>query len=89
MASYEVRWSAAAGRELRAIPADPRRRILIAVLSLADDPFLPGSRKLKDGAAEYRLRVGDYRVLYDVYRTEVVVQVLRVGHRREVYRQRS
>lgn len=62
------------------------RRILEALNALADDPRPPGCIKLQGGEGELRIRIGDYRVVYDVVDDELVVLILRVGHRREVYR---
>lgn len=57
-----------------------------AIQELAEDPRPPGSLQLSGGDGEFRIRVGDYRIVYDVQDDELVVLVLRVGHRREVYR---
>lgn len=62
------------------------RRLLGAIEKLAQDPRPPGCIQLQGGAGELRIRVGDYRIVYDVYDTELVILVLRVGHRREIYR---
>lgn len=62
------------------------RRLLEAIDGLAIDPRPPGCIQLKGGGGEFRIRVGNYRVVYDVQDDELVVLVLRVGHRREVYR---
>ncbi|MEX5248079.1 UNVERIFIED_CONTAM: type II toxin-antitoxin system RelE/ParE family toxin [Kocuria sp. CPCC 205295] len=60
--------------------------MLEALNALADDPRPPGCLKLQGGEGELRFRIGDYRVVYDVVDDELVVLILRVGHRREVYR---
>lgn len=56
------------------------------MLALADDPFPKGARKLLGYRDVFRIRVGPYRVLYSVSETELIVVVLKVGHRRGVYR---
>ncbi|AZT99169.1 type II toxin-antitoxin system RelE family toxin [Brevibacterium aurantiacum] len=53
---------------------------------MAEEPRPQGSIQLKDGGGELRIRVGDYRIIYDVYDGELLVLVLHLGHRREVYR---
>jgi mRNA interferase RelE/StbE len=83
---YAIRITESAARALRKIPTAMRVRVGRAIDSLASDPFPPGVRKLQGEEHAYRIRVGDYRVFYDVLREELVVLVLRVGHRKEVYR---
>ena len=60
--------------------------MLDAIEELAIDPRPPGCIQLKGGSGEYRVRVGDYRIIYEVQDGELIVLVLRLGHRREVYR---
>jgi mRNA interferase RelE/StbE len=71
---------------LRKLDRVAARRILKAIDKLAQDPRPSGCKQLKGGAGELRIRVGDFRVVYDVNDAEVVILVLRVGHRREIYR---
>jgi len=63
-----------------------RVRISRAIDSLADNPAPPGARKLKGEERSYRIRVGDYRVVYDVLEEVVLVMILQIGHRKDVYR---
>ncbi len=86
MDSYELRWKMSAVKELKALPERTRERVLLAITSLVTEPFPPGSRKLRGSRVAHRLRVGDYRVVYALYRRELVIEVVRLGHRREVYR---
>jgi mRNA interferase RelE/StbE len=87
---YEVRLAPRAERNLRAIRAgDPReyRRLVDAILSLATEPRPAGVRKLKGFAPPaWRLRVGEYRVVYEIHDREVTVIVVNVAPRGEVYR---
>jgi mRNA interferase RelE/StbE len=62
------------------------KRIVGAMRDLAENPRPPGCRKLVGGEGDWRLRVGDYRVLYEINDTRKVVRVLHVKHRREAYR---
>lgn len=62
------------------------RRLVDAIGQLALDPRPPGCLQMKGGDGELRIRVGDYRVVYDVRDDELVILVLRLGHRREIYR---
>jgi mRNA interferase RelE/StbE len=85
--SYEIEWTTRALRELRKLDKAAARRVLRAVTRLADDPRPAGVRALVgEPSGTLRLRVGDYRVVYPVEEGRIVVTVVRVGHRREVYR---
>ena len=86
MASYRIEWKHSAVRELRRLPPDVVMRITDAVGQLSTEPFPSGMRKLVGSDRTYRLRVGDYRVIYTVSVVEVVIEVVRVRHRKEVYR---
>ncbi len=86
MATYRIEWKASALRELKGIDRQAVPRIVAAVGTLADSPFPPGVRKLRGTEQTYRMRVGDYRVLYEVYHKSVHIQIVRVKHRKDVYR---
>ena len=83
---YEVQLVATARRELLKLPARIRVRVADAIRALGADPRPPGCKKLAGNAAYYRIRVGEYRIPYDVRDREVLVLVIKIGHRREVYR---
>ena len=82
---YEVRIVPTAEREMDRLPTLVHTRISRRLLSLEGDPRPRGTKKLS-GREEYRLRIGDYRVLYTIDDTNNVVVVFAVGHRREIYR---
>jgi len=82
---YTVRLKPSADRVLGKLSRELQGRILAKLDQLAEDPHPPGAEKL-DGEPGYRVRVGDYRVVYDILHEEVTVLVIRIGHRREVYR---
>ncbi len=82
--TYQVRIERHASRTLASLPVDVQRRLAARLAALATDPFR-AARKL-EGIEGYRVRVGDYRILYTVDESVGVVLVWRVGHRREVYR---
>lgn len=88
MTSYRVQVSPAAGRELRKLDRVAQRRIQAAIELLADNPRPPGARKLVGGDGEWRVRTGDYRIVYEIRDDVLVVLVLRVDQRREIYRHR-
>jgi len=82
---YPLRITQRAHRELSRLPPEIVRRIREAVNDLADSPYPRGTRKLRGGVG-WRIRVGYYRVIYDVDDEAHTVTVLRAGHRRDVYR---
>jgi mRNA interferase RelE/StbE len=83
---YAVRLSTSAERQLARLEKTDQRRIVNALSRLENEPhFRPGVKQLT-GVEGYRLRVGDFRVLYEIREHEVVVLVVKIGHRREVYR---
>jgi len=86
MASYRLEISRSAEKQLGRLPGDDKRKIAAAILSLAEDPRPRGARKLSGYADVYRIRIDRYRVLYSVSDKEVVVIVLKLGHRKDVYR---
>jgi mRNA interferase RelE/StbE len=85
MASYKVEWKRSAVKELRDLPKDVVERILKAVEQLSANPYPTGVRKLVGSEHTYRIREGDYRVLYTITASSMVVQIIRVGHRKNVY----
>jgi mRNA interferase RelE/StbE len=85
MASYEVRLKRSAEKELRGLPAKELARIVRRIGALARDPLPAGSEKLA-GAEQYRVRPGDYRIVYSVDDAAALVEVVKIGHRREVHR---
>ncbi len=82
--SYAVFIEARADKALGKLPREVQERLEAAMDALAEDPRPQGSRKLS-GREGYRIRVGDYRVLYDVDDAERTVTVTRVGHRGSIY----
>ena len=85
MASYNVVITKSAAKELEGVPTKDRRRLVARIWALAEDPRPPGSEKLA-GDEKYRVRQGDYRILYQIADADLIVTVVRIGHRRDVYR---
>ncbi len=83
--TYKVVLHRDALAELRALPKKTRVHVKEAIDDLATAPRPASARKLKGRPNAYRIRFGDYRLLYEVYATEIVVYVIGVAHRREVY----
>jgi mRNA interferase RelE/StbE len=86
-ARYDAQLKPAAERDLTKIADQAaRRRIASAIDNLATNPRPMGAHKLAGENSIYRIRVGDYRILYAIEDRQLLVLVIRVGHRREVYR---
>lgn len=83
--TYEVEFTTAAARQVKKLSRPARDRVLHAIEDLGEDPRPHGSKKLVGEQTAWRIRVGDYRVIYDVFDAELVVTVVRAAHRREVY----
>lgn len=86
MASYRIEWRNSTKKDLRKIGSIDRLRIIAAVESLAANPFPQGCTKLSGSEQSYRIRVGSFRILYDVLSGRLIIEVIKVGHRRDVYR---
>lgn len=85
---YVVRWADGALRDLRRLPDRDRGRIVAAGDALAHDPRPAGCKPMRGQPGLWRIRVGDYRVLYEIADEVLLIVVAKVGHRREVYRRR-
>lgn len=86
MASFEIRWRSSTKKDLRRIAPDNVSRILETVSKLPVGPLPNGSEKLTGSEHTHRIRVGDYRVIYEFLKNEKAVEIQRVRHRKEVYR---
>jgi mRNA interferase RelE/StbE len=84
VSGYRVEFRPAAARQLRKIEPQARDRLRGAIALLAEDPRPPASRQLR-GRPGWRVRVGDYRIIYTIEDGLLVVVVITIGHRREVY----
>ncbi len=85
MASYRLLIKPSAVHELEALPLKERRRVVTRVWGLADQPRPLGCEKLS-GHELYRLRQGNYRILYEIVDHDRSVTIIKIGHRRDVYR---
>ena len=83
--NYVVNLSPAAARQLRKFDPRTRRRLQAVIELLANEPRPPAATRLVGGAGEWRVRTGDYRVIYEIHDAELLVLVLRMAHRREIY----
>jgi mRNA interferase RelE/StbE len=85
MASYELVFKKSVAKDLRGLPKHDVKRILLRIRSLADDPRPEGCEKLS-GQERYRIRQGSYRVVYAIEDSRLIVLIVKVAHRRDVYR---
>ena len=85
MGSYRLALRQSAVKELESLPRRDLARVMSRIKVLADTPRPPACEKLS-GQERYRVRQGDYRILYEVNDSDQVVTVVKIGHRREVYR---
>jgi mRNA interferase RelE/StbE len=83
---YKIEFSNAALKQLKKLPVKVRTRIQTKIDELADNPRPNGVVKLEDSDNGYRIRIGNYRVLYNIFDDVLLVTVVRVGHRKDVYR---
>jgi mRNA interferase RelE/StbE len=84
--TYTIEFSRCAAKELAALPKVEQKKIAKKIDKLANDPFPAGNKKLEGNGEIYRIRQGDYRILYAIQDKKLIVLVLKIGHRREVYR---
>jgi mRNA interferase RelE/StbE len=83
---YRVLLERAAEKDLSRLSTEIHARVIAAIQALANNPRPPGCRKLAGSKHDWRIRVGDYRVIYEIADTIRILRVNRVRHRREVYR---
>jgi len=86
VASYSIEWKSSAKKELRRLPKKTINNIITAVERLKNNPHPIGSKKIVGTEHTYRHRIGDYRIVYSIESNCLVIEVVRVGHRKDVYR---
>ena len=86
--TYRVEIASAAVRQLRKLDRTAQRRVQAAIELLAVEPRPSGAKKLAGGDGEWRARTGDYRIVYEIHDSVLLVLVVAVGHRREIYDRR-
>lgn len=82
---YEVKLKSSVKKQLKRLDKKQAERILVRIYLLADNPYPRGVEQLT-GQKAYRIRVGDYRVIYEIQNNQLLVRVIRVGHRKDIYR---
>ncbi len=84
--AYKLEWKKSARKEFKKLPKEDRRKIIESIENLVIAPFEGDFRKLVNYKNAYRIRVGDYRVIYKVFKQLLVIEIIRVGHRKDIYR---
>jgi mRNA interferase RelE/StbE len=84
--AYTIQFKPLALRQLEKLPREAQRRLSAKIEALREDPFPAGCKKMAAIPDAWRIRAGDYRIVYQVHRGVLLVLVLTIGHRREVYR---
>jgi len=84
---YQIEFTKGALKQLKKLPTDMKERIDSKILELADEPRPSGVKKLEGNDSLYRIRVNDYRVIYQIQDDVLLVTVVKAGHRREIYRE--
>jgi mRNA interferase RelE/StbE len=84
--THRIEFKPSARKEFLDLPADKQKRLAKAIDKLAETPRPAGVEKMAGSANDYRIRVGDYRIIYEVQDEILLIMVLKIAHRREVYR---
>ncbi len=86
MGSYKIEWKQSAIKELRKFDKSAISKIIEAVENLSTNPYPAGSRKLRAAEYTYRLRIGQYRIIYSIHSAMLIVEIIRIGHRKNIYK---
>ncbi|MEA5597156.1 type II toxin-antitoxin system RelE/ParE family toxin [Rivularia sp. UHCC 0363] len=87
--SYEIQISKSASKQIKKLSLELQERIQDRIDNLAIEPRPDGVKKLKDRENGYRIRVGDYRILYDIFDAVLLISVVEVGHRSNIYKDKN
>ncbi len=85
MAKYEILIKPSAAKEIEALPRKDRQRVVRRIVRLADNPRPPGCEKLS-GQGKYRVRQGNFRIIYEIHDQNLLIVVVKVGDRKDVYK---
>lgn len=83
---YKIEFTKVAAKELECLPKEDVNKIARKIEKLASDPFPLGHEKLKGSEDIYRIRQGDYRILYSIFEKKLIILILKLGHRKDIYR---
>lgn len=85
MAYYSIVWKKSAQKDLKALPKVYIKQIMDTVSLLKDNPLPKGVKKLSGQNNAFRIRVSDYRIIYNYYKNQITIEIIRVRHRKNVY----
>jgi mRNA interferase RelE/StbE len=83
---YILEYKKSVDKDLRKLPVDIRKQIVNKILKLSTQPYPSGSTKLRGATNLYRLRHSSYRIIYQVLNDKLIITIIKIGHRKEVYR---
>ena len=86
MENFSIQWRNSTKKDIRNLPCQEVPRIIAAAVELSNNPMPNGSQKLAGSERSYRIRVGDYRIVYEVFTDLKIVEIQRIRHRKDVYR---
>ncbi|MGF1676617.1 MAG: type II toxin-antitoxin system RelE/ParE family toxin [Richelia sp. RM2_1_2] len=87
--SYDIQFSKSASKQIKKLSSEVQERIQTKIDNLAIEPRPDGVKKLKGRENAYRIRVGDYRIIYDIFDEVLLITVVEVGHRSNIYQNKS
>lgn len=86
MSNYEIFWKKTAVKELKSLPKNISSRIISIVEKLKEEPRPEGVIKIEKLTHHYRLRISEYRIIYSIEDNKLIVEIVKIGHRKDVYR---
>ena len=86
MNNYEIFWKKSAVKELKSLPTNISSRIISIVDNLQDNPRPDGVKKIEKLNHHYRLRISEYRIIYSIEDNKLIIEIVKIGHRKDVYR---
>ena len=86
MASYQIKWKNSAKKELKSLAKEMIPKIIKTVESLAENPYPTGIKKMVGSNNTYRIRVGEYRIIYNIESNLLIIEIIKIGHRQGVYK---
>ncbi|WP_076789122.1 type II toxin-antitoxin system RelE/ParE family toxin [Chlorobium sp. KB01] len=85
MGCYSIHWKKSAVKELKKLDKGIIPEIVNSVNDLAVDPLPPGCKKMRGSLQTYRIRKGEYRIIYSIEHEQLIIHVIRIGHRKDIY----
>ncbi len=83
---YKIVFKKTAGKDLERLPNSISERITLKIYALQKEPRPQGVKKLAGSENLYRIRIGDYRVIYSIFENVLIIEIIRIGHRKDVYK---